>query len=117
MNEYFVAGGLYQNQKGEEFFDLLCPRPEEPPYVMVGSVISFFKLMRQNAHLYRVEIDYTLTLVAPSPEAQRWGVKAPERVILDPILMKKLQAGICFYMEIGGNMHPRFASNELSEVY
>jgi hypothetical protein len=94
MGGYFVAGCIYQNHKGEEFFDLLCPRLGEPPYIMVSSLISFFKLMRQNAHLYRVEMDYTLTLVAPSPEAQRWGVKAPGKVTPEENLLEKLRAVI-----------------------
>jgi hypothetical protein len=92
MSEFFVAGGSYQNLKGEERFDLLCPGPGEPPYVMVDSVMDYFRLLWQNAHLYRVEENYALSLVAPSPEALQWGVRAPEKVLPDANLLKKLQA-------------------------
>jgi hypothetical protein len=91
MSEYLVAGGSYQNLKGEEWFDLVCPGPGEPPYVMVDSVMDYFRRLWQNAHLYRVEQDYTLSLVAPSPEALQWGVEAPEKVWPDVSLLKKLQ--------------------------
>ena len=90
-NEYFVAGGTYTNQKGEEWFDLMCPGPGEPPYVMIDGVMDYFKLIWQNAHLYRVEADYTLSLVAPSPEALQFGVKAPERVRPDANLLEILR--------------------------
>jgi hypothetical protein len=91
MNEYFVAGGSYKNLKGEERFDLVCPSPGEPPYVLIGGVMAYFRLIWQNAHLYRLEDDYSLTLVAPSPEALQWGVKAPERVTPDATLREQLQ--------------------------
>jgi hypothetical protein len=94
MNEYFVAGGTYTNLKGEDYFDLVCPGPGEPPYVMVDSIMDYFRLVWQNAHLYRVEADYTLSLVAPSPEALQLGVKAPERIRLDANLVKRLRAVI-----------------------
>ena len=94
MNEYFVAGGTYKNLKGEEWFDLVCPRPGEPPYVMVGGVMEYFRLVWHDAHLYRVEEDYTLTLVAPSPEALQWGLKAPERIKPEASLLAKLRAVI-----------------------
>ena len=94
MSEYFVAGGTYQNQKGEEWFDLVCPAPGEPPYVMVDGVMGYFRLVWQSAHLYRVEEDYTLSLVALSPEALQWGVEAPEKVWPDINLLEKLQAVI-----------------------
>ena len=91
MNEYFVAGGTYKNLEGEECFDLVCPGPGEPPYVLVDGVMDYFRLVWKDAHLYRVEDDYTLTLVAPSPEALQWGVKAPERVRPDDNLLEKLR--------------------------
>ncbi len=81
MSKYFVAGGIYKDLKGEECFDLVCPGPGELPYVMVVGVMDYFnRLIWQNAHLYRVEDDYSLSLVAPSPEAMQWGVGAPEKV-------------------------------------
>ncbi len=95
MNKYFVAGGIYTNLNGEEWFDLVCPGPGEPPYIMVVGVMDYFnKLIWQNAHLYRVEDDYSLSLVAPSPEALQWGVKAPELVWPDANLLEKLRAVI-----------------------
>jgi hypothetical protein len=74
--KYFVIGGTYKNLKGEERFELVCQGPGEQPYVLIESVMAYFKLIYKNAHLYRVEDDYSLTLVVPSPEALRWGVKA-----------------------------------------
>ena len=97
MSEYFVAGGIYTNLKGEVSFDLVCPSPGELPYVMIGGVMDYFRLVWQNAHLYRLEDDYTLTLVAPSPEALQFGVKAPERVTPSAALKEKLQKVICHY--------------------
>jgi hypothetical protein len=91
MNEYFVAGGTYTTLKGEERFDLVCPGPGEPPYVMVDGVMDYFRMVWQNAHLYRVEDDYSLTLVAPSPEALQMGVQAPERVKPGAALLEQLQ--------------------------
>ena len=96
MSEYFVAGGTFTNPKGEERFDLVCPGPGEPPYLLVDGVMRYFRLIWQNAHLYRVEEDYTLVLVAPSPEALQRGVKAPERVIPAPALREKLQDVMCY---------------------
>jgi hypothetical protein len=98
MNEdYFVAGGTYTNLKGEELFDLVCPRPGEPPYVMTDGVMRYFRLIWQNAHLYRVEADYTLSLVAPSAEALQRGVQAPERIIPDAVLLQKLHKALCYH--------------------
>jgi len=97
MNEYFVAGGIYKNLKGEERFDLVCPGPEEPPYVLLRGVMAYFGVIWQNAHLYRLEDDYSLTLVASSPEALQWGVKAPERVTPDAALREQLQKVIGHY--------------------
>jgi|UniRef100_A0A7V6DQT4 hypothetical protein len=92
MTECFVAGGIYKNLKGEEYFALVCPSSGELPYILVGGVMDYFKILWQDAHLYRLEDDYSLTLVAPSPEAMQWGVKAPERVWPDQNLLIKLQA-------------------------
>ena len=92
MTECFVAGGTYKNLQDEEYFALICPSTGELPYVMVGGVMDCFKLLWQDAHLYRLEVDYTLTLVAPSPDALQRGVKAPERVWPDEDLLMKLQA-------------------------
>jgi hypothetical protein len=93
MNEYFVAGGTYQDPNGHEYFGLACPSSSEPPYIMVDDIMCLYVIW-QNAHLYRVEADYTLSLLAPSPEALQYGVRAPERVWPDAILLKKLQAVI-----------------------
>ncbi len=94
MNDYFVAGGTYTSLKGEESFDLVCPGPGEPPYVMIDSVTDYFRLVWQSAHLYRVEDDWSLSLVAPSPEALQCGIKAPEKVCPNENLLKKLRAVI-----------------------
>ncbi len=94
MGEYFVVGGTYTNQKGEDCFDLACSGPGGPPYVMIGGVMDYFRLICQNAHLYRVEDDYTLTLVILSPDAWQGGIKAPQRVWPDVKLLEKLQAVI-----------------------
>ena len=94
MSEYFVAGGIYKNLKGEEWFDLVCPDPGDQPYVLVDSGKHYFRMIWQNAHLYRVDKDYTLLLVAPSPEALQCGIKAPERVTPDANLLDKLRAAI-----------------------
>jgi hypothetical protein len=95
VNEYFVAGVSYTNLKGEERFDLLGPSPGEPPYVMIDGMMDYFMLVWKNAHLYRVEEDYTLTLVAPSPEALQCGLKAPERVKPSAALREKLRKVVC----------------------
>ena len=94
MSEYFVAGGLYQSPTGKERFDLVPLGPGEPQYVTGDGVMWYFKLIWENSHLYRVEEDYTLVLVAPSPEALNRGIKAPQRVTPDPQLLEKLQASI-----------------------
>jgi hypothetical protein len=95
MSEYIVAGGTFTNLEGEEWFDLVCPSPGEPPYVLVEEVMGYFRLVfRQNAHLYRVEDDYTLSLVVLSHEALQWGIQAPERIKPDEEIVKKLRAVI-----------------------
>ncbi len=91
MGTYLVAGGIFQDLDGNELFSLVCPGPGELPYVMKAGMKPYFKLIWQNAHLYRVEEDYTLALVDSSPEALEWGVMAPERVTPDPALCKKLK--------------------------
>jgi hypothetical protein len=99
MSKYFVAGGTYKDLKGEEFFVLVCPDSGDLPYIMVDGVLNYFRLVWQSAHLYRLEDDYTLTLVALSPEAAQRGIKAPERVTPNAALMEKLRTVI-------GNMVP-----------
>jgi hypothetical protein len=95
MNDYFVAGGTFTTPEGEEWFDLICPAFGEPPYVLIeAEVIGFFGLVWQDVHVYRVENDYTLSLVVISEEALQWGIQAPERVKPDEELIKKLRAVI-----------------------
>jgi hypothetical protein len=91
MSIYIVAGGIFKNEEGEERFDLICPGPGQPPYVLGEDVLGYFKLIWQSSHLYRVEDDYTLSLVVVSPEALEWGVKAPELVTLDEELRERLK--------------------------
>lgn len=90
MSEYFVVGGAFQKLQGEKF-DLVCFGPGELPYVLADSIMDYFRLLSQNAHLYRVEGDYSLSLVASSPEALLRGVKAPEKVRPDGKLTEKLR--------------------------
>jgi hypothetical protein len=95
MNEYFVAGGTFKNLEGKEWFDLVCPAPGELPYVLIGTeVMGYFMLVWQDVHFYRVENDYTLSLVVLSQEALRWGIQAPERVKPDEELGEKLRTVI-----------------------
>jgi hypothetical protein len=91
MSNYIVAGGIFKNEAGEERFDLISPGPGQPPYVLAEDVLGYFKLIWHNSHLYRVEDDYTLSLVVASLEALEWGVKAPEHVTLDEDLREKLK--------------------------
>ena len=93
MNEYFVAGGTYQDPNGNEYFALACPSTSEPPYIMVNGIMCYFVIW-QKAHLYQVEADYTLSLLAPSPEALQCGVNAPEKVLPDGNLLEKIRAAI-----------------------
>jgi hypothetical protein len=86
-----VAGGVFQDLEGNGVFTLVCPGPGKLPYVMKEGMQSYFKLIWQNAHLYRVQEDYTLALVDSSPEALQWGVLAPERVKPDKELGRKLR--------------------------
>ena len=95
MNDYFVAGGTFTSSEGEEWFDLICPAFGEPPYVLIeAEVIGFFGLVWQDVHLYRVEDDYSLSLVVLSHEALKWGIKAPERVNPNEELVDKLRTVI-----------------------
>ncbi len=94
MMEYFVAGGVYLDFEGNEHFTLLAPHRAEPPFLMINGVKPYFSRLSQQAHLYRVEPDYTLSLVAPSSQALAWGIKAPERVTLDQEVLKKLRAAM-----------------------
>jgi hypothetical protein len=95
MTEYIVAGGIFKNEEeGDERFDLICPGPGQPPYVMGEDAMGYFRLVWQNAHLYRVEDDYTLSLVVLSHEALQWGIQAPERIKPDEEIVKKLRAVI-----------------------
>lgn len=92
MSPYLVAGGIFQDLNGNELFTLVCPSSGQLPYVMEDSIKPYFKMIWQNAHLYQVEKDYSLTLAALSLEAIEWGVKAPERVTPDKDLFEKLKA-------------------------
>ena len=94
MGTYLVAGGVFQDLDGNESFSLVCTSPGELPYLLEEGKSSYFKLIWNNAHLYQVEDDYTLTLVDLSPEALQCGVLAPERVTPDPTLFKKLQTAL-----------------------
>jgi hypothetical protein len=91
MSNYIVAGGIFKNEEGKERFDLICPGPGHPPYVLGEDVLGYFKLIWQSSHLYRVEDDYTLSLIVVSLEALEWGVKAPEHVTLDEDLRERLK--------------------------
>jgi hypothetical protein len=101
MSEYIVAGGIYTDLKGEEHFDLVCPSPGEPPYIIVEDAIGYFRLIWQNVHLYRVENDYTLSLVVLSHSALQWGVKAPERVKPNEEIVGRLRAVIKLSSVVG----------------
>jgi len=94
MIHYFVVGGIFQDKDSNERFVLLRREPGEPPIIMVESVIHYFTLIWRQAHLYRVEEDYTLALVTASHQAIQEGIKAPERVTLNTDLVEELQAVI-----------------------
>ena len=91
MSEYYVAGGIYQDPQGNEHFSLVAPDREKPPLLMIDGVRRYFAALSKHAHLYRVEEDYSLSLVAPSTQALEWGIKAPEKVVLDREVLEKLQ--------------------------
>jgi hypothetical protein len=80
MSHYFVAGGIFIDPKGKERFALVCPGSGEKPLVMGDSLSRYFIMIWRHAHLYRIEKDFSLTLVAASPVALQGGVGAPERV-------------------------------------
>jgi hypothetical protein len=91
MGTHFVVGGIYHDLNGNEMFSLVCPSSGEVPYSMGEGIKPYFQLIWQNAHLYRVEADYTLSLEALSPEALQYGIKAPESVTPNVDLMEKLR--------------------------
>jgi len=80
MGQFFVAGGIFIDPRGNERFALICPAAEEKPLVMEDRLNHYFILIWRHAHLYRIEKDFSLTLVAASPIALQGGVGAPERV-------------------------------------
>ena len=92
MSEYYVAGGIYPDLQGNEHFSLVAPDREKPPILMIDGVRRYFGALSRHAHLYRVEADYSLSLVAPSTQALEWGIKAPEKVMLDREVLEKLKA-------------------------
>jgi hypothetical protein len=96
MSTYIVAGGIFKNETGQEWFDLKCPGPGKPPYILGEEVMGYLRLVCPNCHLYRVEEDYTLILFAQSLEAKKVGVQAPERVNPDEELLAKLKAAFEF---------------------
>ena len=94
MGTHFVLGGVYHDLNGNKMFSLVWPSSGELPYVMDEGVKHYFKLIWQIAHLYRVEADYTLSLVALSPEAVQCGIAAPESVTPNLDLMERLRSVI-----------------------
>ena len=94
MSHYFVAGGIFLDAKGNERFGLLCPGPGEKLLVMGNSLSPYFNQIWHHAHLYRVENDLSLTLIAASPVALNWGVGAPEKVTPQKSWIEKLRAVI-----------------------
>jgi hypothetical protein len=70
VRTYLVAGGIFQDLNSNGLFSLVCSTsPGELPYVLEEGKGSYFKLIWENAHLYQVEDDYTLTLVDLSLQA------------------------------------------------
>lgn len=94
MGQFFVAGGIFTDPRGKERFALVCPGPGAKPLVMADSLTRYFVQIWRHAHLYRVEKDFSLTLVAASPLALRGGVGAPERVLPGIAWLEKLRAGV-----------------------
>jgi hypothetical protein len=92
MSHYFVAGGVFLDSKGCERFSLLSQRPGENPLVMGNGLSPYFNKIWHHAHLYRVENDLSLTLIATSPVALNWGVGAPEKVTPQKNWIEKLRA-------------------------
>ena len=91
MGQNFVAGGIFVDPKGKERFALVCPASGKKPLVMADSLSHYFIMIWRHAHLYRVEKDYSLTLVAASPVALQGGIGAPERVEPTISWLEKLQ--------------------------
>jgi len=91
MSQFFVAGGVFIDPGGQERFALVCPRSGEKPLVMGDSLNRYFIQIWHHAHLYRIEKDYSLTLVAASPLALQGGIKAPERVTPSTNWLEKLR--------------------------
>uniref|UniRef100_A0A7C3V5K3 Uncharacterized protein n=1 Tax=Desulfobacca acetoxidans TaxID=60893 RepID=A0A7C3V5K3_9BACT len=89
---YFVAGGIFSDLDGNELFSLVCPSSGGLPYVLKEAESPFFRLIWEDAHLYQIEEDGTLSLVSPSPEALQKGIRAPEKVTPEPGLVEKLQS-------------------------
>jgi len=93
MDHYFVAGGIFSDPKGKERFILLCPEAEDKPLVMGNGLRHYFiKQIWHLGHLYRVENDLSLTLIATSPVALEWGIGAPEKVTLQEKWIEELLA-------------------------
>jgi hypothetical protein len=93
MSHYFVAGGIFSDPKGNERFILFCRGPGEKPLVMGNGLSPYFiKQIWHHGHLYRVEDDLSLTLIAASPIAIEWGVGAPEKVTLPKKWIERLLA-------------------------
>jgi hypothetical protein len=95
VGHFFVAGGIFHDPKGNERFALVCPGTGKKPLVMADSLSRYFIMIWRHAHLYRVEKDYSLTLVAASPVALQGGIGAPERVEPTTRWLEKLQDLIC----------------------
>jgi hypothetical protein len=91
LGHFFVAGGIFHDPKGNERFALVCPGSGQKPLVMGDSLSRYFIMIWRHAHLYRVEKDFSLTLVAASPVALQGGVGAPERVEPTTNWMEKLR--------------------------
>ena len=91
MGQLYVAGGIFMDPKGKERFALVCPGPEAKPLVMEESLSRYFIQIWHHAHLYRIEKDFSLTLVAASPVALQGGIGAPERVTPTANWLEKLR--------------------------
>ena len=91
MGQFFVAGGIFIDPRGKERFALVCPGSEENPLVMGDSLSRYFIQIWHHAHLYRIEKDFSLTLVAASPVALQGGIGAPERVTPTTTWLEKLR--------------------------
>jgi len=91
MGQHFVAGGVFIDPQGQERFALFCPESGKKPLVMADSLTHYFIMICRHAHLYRVEKDCSLTLVAASPVALQGGIGAPERVEPTTSWLEKMQ--------------------------